>query len=408
VSNTNTPKERLYEFFKDATEQICFDLKVDPSTKDIEKDDDHAEGHAYYTSSGFGALGRFRFMVDLNEKSKNISKRELKATLEINYSEGAAPFYMRENILWLEPHGQFLGRWAAWAVHNFNLDHNRINLESRFQEMDIRIYGLPGYSQPTVPEMKVLIAGLEKYQSDVLVYRFRHVSEDVRYRSFSYAFLVNFEYPYWVFFPELGGLDSGGAGGDFEETEEQLQQLSKKVSVRREYYDIKYEVLEAYLKEHATGFEGTLAPEDMSYTLVEPNGLFGDDFMQSYSKFSRRFEDHDYPHAMRDLRVLVERALKMTCQKKHVKISDISEQSIRKLTERLASKKVISGQQSAWFIAFATVANESAHDDYPKEADMQKSNIKHRILLTLVLGTQLISELESIVSSKKKRKGSNQ
>jgi hypothetical protein len=404
--DTETLRERISGLFDGAVEQVCFDLEVDPLSKRIKKEDDFPEGHGYFTASGYGKLGEFRFTVDLNEKSKNIPERELKAGLSIHYAVGASSYSLHEDILWLEHHGDFLGRWAAWAVHNFNLQHNRLNLQSRFQESSIRIYGLPRYSQPTISEMKLLLAGIEKYQYELLVYRFRHVSQDVRYRSFSYAFLVSNDYDtYWVFFPSLGGLDSGGAGGDFKETEEQIEILGKKLSLERKYFDITYDELEAYLRDHSEGFEGTLPDAGERYTLVSLNGEFGDDFMESYSKFEHRSEEKAYPHALRDLRVLVQRALKQVCNKKHVKISDIKDQSINNLAGRLIRRTGLTAQQSAWFTAFSSVANFSAHDDYPTKKDMQEYHIRHRVMITFVLGTHLLSELEHLLPKKKRKRG---
>lgn len=65
----------------------------------------------------------------------------------------------------------------------------------------------------------------------LLVYKFRHVDPTVKYRSFSYAFLCSHNnfHNFWVFFPNCGGLDSGGASGDLHTIEDLISSVKVKV-----------------------------------------------------------------------------------------------------------------------------------------------------------------------------------
>ncbi|MGH9923222.1 MAG: hypothetical protein ACRD38_10755, partial [Nitrososphaerales archaeon] len=155
--------------------------------------------------------------------------------------------------------------------------------------------------------------------------------------------------------------------------------------------------------EHADSFERIYLinprPQALHYPSEE---AFGRDFVEAYSKFEERYAAKEYPQALRDLRALVQHALEISCQKKDIDISNMKEPDINKISGLLISNNVIDGRLQSWFHAFSSIANQAAHRVFPSNKDLERPNLTQRITVTFQLGTQLISELESVLIKKKK------
>ncbi len=398
----------LYHAFMRAAKQLCDDLDVNYKRVKLERYETRGVGVSY-TVEGKGKIYRFTFHLKTETESSDVTKGKMYATLDIYYSDTAAPFFFHEEISNLKMHPNFLERWTAWAVFNFNLKHNPVNLKSLFHGTSIRVYGLPRYTDPTISELTILLNGVAKCQrGKLVVYRFRHVDRDDKYRSFSYAFLVSTDnmHFYWVFFPQLGGLDSGGASEDLRTAEKLISQISHNLKLERKHFDISYEHLVKFLLEHTDSFERIYLSKPHRQALSRPSEeAFGKDFVEAYSKFEERFAAKAYPQALRDLRALVQHALEITCQKKRIDISTMKDLDISRLSGELIGKNIIDGKLQNWFHAFASIANLASHKVFPTDKDLERLNLAQRIMMTFQLGAQLISELESVLIKKVTLKG---
>ena len=167
--------------------QIAEDLEIDDHIKISHAESEYGFDYTAYLSKGKKG---FDFWLD---KKVNDSNEEMKASLSIDFEEGAVPFHFHENIDYIVGHSDYLSRWAAWAVFNFKQSHEAASLDSLFHETDIRIYGIPGYCDPAEGEAALLFHGIMAInEGNVLIYRFRHVDPPSGYlcRSFSYCVWV--------------------------------------------------------------------------------------------------------------------------------------------------------------------------------------------------------------------------
>ncbi|HJT10255.1 MAG TPA: hypothetical protein VJ771_05670 [Candidatus Nitrosotalea sp.] len=389
---------KLFDQFKDASKQVCDDLGISYENVKAERYETQKMGVSY-TSSGTANGKEFDFYLKTETKQSDVTSGRMSASLQINYDEGSAPFYFNENLDDLKSHSDFLSRWTAWAVFNFNLKHNPVNLESLFNEMDIRVYGIPRYTYPTMGEAHLLIGGINQFPSNkVLIYKFRHMDPSVKYRSFSYAFLVSHNnlHNFWVFFPNCGGLDSGGAGGDLRKMEELIGTI--KTKVERKNFDIIYESLEKFLQKKAIGFRTELEYDDIHMSFAEPSEeAFGNDFVHSYSKFKERYDAKDYSGALRDLRALVQEAMEITCRKKNADLGNLKNRNIGNISGKMKDSQLIDESLYGWFFAFSAGANNASHRGYPTKQDMENHTLRQRVMVTFLLGTHLVDELESIL-----------
>ncbi|MGI0073483.1 MAG: hypothetical protein ACREA3_06705 [Nitrosotalea sp.] len=397
--------DNLFNQFKEASRQICDDLGISYEDVEAERYETPTVGVSY-TARGIGKGQEFDFHLKTETKQSDVTSGQMSASLQIIYDEGSAPFYFDENLDGLKSHSNFLSRWTAWAVFNFNLNHNPANLESLFNEMQIRVYGIPRYSYPTMGEAHLLIGGINQFPPDkILVYRFRHVDPSVKYRSFSYAFLVshnNFR-RFWVFFPSCGGLDSGGASGDLHTMEHLIGTV--KTKVERKSFDIDYKNLEKYLQKNAIGFRTKAEYDDIHMSFIEPSEeKFGKDFVHSYSKFRERYDAEDYSGALRDLRALVQEAMEITCEKKKVDLGNMQSRKIGNISAKMKESQIIDESLYNWFLAFSAEANKASHRGFPTKKDMENYTLRHRIMATFLLGTHLVEELEDVLIPSKTAK----
>ena len=136
-------------------------------------------------------------------------------------------------------------------IHSFNRKRNSKDLNVLFSNIPIRVYGIPDDMEWTWPELYYFVNGINAVQTDnVLIYKFRHVDQYTKYRSFSYGF---FQGSFWVFFLNVGGLDSGDANRNLEQVENLIESMS--VSVTEECIDADYCELEDFLAKRVAPFE---------------------------------------------------------------------------------------------------------------------------------------------------------
>lgn len=389
--------------FESACRQLCEDLAYDYESIKIESDEIDENELDYWVDAAGGKSGDFSFRVKIFPQKQN--KRggdESWASLQIFYSEGADSFFFDELIGYIQGHSDFLARWAAWAILNFKNKHDPVNLSSLFHGAGLQILGVPSSTDPSAI-LKILLAGWSALNEEILVYRFRHADDSVRYRAFSYAFYSTSGRGHeWMIFPRLGGLDSGGAGSNLRITENLIKKMDS-AKIKRKYFDIDYYKFENYLAENSWSFKDNALRHNefkqLAKNLHEPDeSIFGKNFVNSFTKFRERLMENHISGALRDLRALVQQALEITCQKN--KIAFTEDPKIHVLVSRLIEPNPLLDEKLRhWFNAFTDVANRPAHtDDYPTEEDLTVDVIKQRVLVTINLGSQLIHELENVLS----------
>ncbi|MCW4010630.1 MAG: hypothetical protein NWF05_08425 [Candidatus Bathyarchaeota archaeon] len=386
--------DAIFEEFIKATEQIRKDLNIvlEPETDRAESDlgfDFDAE--VFQDSKGFCFCVSEEF---------DGPTRKLTATLSIYFQEGAAPFYINENIDYIAGHSNFLCRWAAWAVFNFKQAHEKISLESLFYESQIRVYGLPRYCDPAEGEASLLFNGMLMLQQDkVLIYKFRHIDPPSGYltRFFSFGVWVNTlkNPPFWVIFPNFCGLDSGRGFSTYKKFGSLISMLKEKLEVEIRNFDIQYEELDTFLLGHATSFNSICREHDL-YNIFYYNGpirvLKGSE--KEFDKFKERLQNKEYPQALRDLRALVQQAEENLVKLKELDYSKIKEPDVNKLASFLVEEGIIDGRLRSWFQAFTSIANIASHKNFPSQQDLKKGVLRVKIMLTFQLGLQLLEELD--------------
>ena len=270
-------------------------------------------------------------------------------------------------------------------LHLFNQKRNSKVLDVLFSNTPIRVYGLPNNMDWTWPELHHFVNGINAVQADnVLIYKFRHVDLDTKYRSFSYSF---FQGSFWVCFLNVGGLDSGGANCNLRRVEDLIKNMSRPAV--EECIDVEYYKLEDFLAKRVAPFE----PQKrglVSFQLSEVvTHKFGPRFALAYSKFLDTYESGDYNQALRDLRAVLQTAMEIICVKKSISVGKSPD--INSLRGLLINHNVIDGKMTVWYCAFTQTANTPSHKVYsPSGDDISDERLKTAILI----GTQLIAELE--------------
>lgn len=389
---------KLFDQFKEASKQICDDFGISYNDVEAERYEEPNVGISY-SARGKGDKYDFYFFLKTYAENNDPLSGIMSASLDITYSDNGGEFSFNEpDISWLKPHPNSLLRWAAWAVFNFNIKHNPVNLEFLFPDPKIRVYGLSNYTNPTIGEMHIVIGGIHHFPPQkLLVYRFRHVDSGDKYRSFSYAFKVSHTtFPsFWIFFLNCGGLDSGGAHGDLLKIEELIDTI--KTKVERIYFDISYDDLKKFLQERGEGLRLQSGLDDMNHYFSDPSeSAFGERFVELFCRFREEFKKENFADALRDMRVLVQVAMESVCKKKNIPL-DKEDNTIGKISAKMFTGDRKDAILSNWFLAFSSSANSSSHKDFPTKEDLKDYTLKHRIMITFILGAHLIEELQKML-----------
>ena len=377
---------KQYRLFHDVVRFMCDDLRISFKAENIDKTESD-KGSTY--RAHMEGKHTLNFLLDTIVKTNKI--QEVRAAIDIEYDKGSASFCTSEDVAKYINEDGYLTRWATRAIHNFNLKHHPVNLNTLFATTEIRVYG--AYSDHTLAlkEMKFLLYGMQFIKMDnPIVYKFRHVNDLTR--TFSYCIFVKDDYypNFWAFFHNMGGLDSGGYRTALKSIEDMIS-TNTTVDFRR--VDIKYAILRKFLSEHVTTFN-RVEQDTISFDLYHVWGNFGLGFAESYSKFLESYDNSEYHRALRDLRTLLQTAMEIVCEKHKIAIPRQS--TIAKLCSLLIKNKVLDGKTRTWYCAFLSIANLPAHREAPIDNDLSYQN-EDRIRITILLGTQLINELGGII-----------
>jgi hypothetical protein len=207
----------------------------------------------------------------------------------------------------------------------------------------------------------------------------------------------------WIFFYNIGGLDSGGWHGDYEFVEGTIAILGKNATV--ENHDMKDRALINFLLRN-----DTLFLDSISLSPFEPESLYpslslhsfseselGHDAFETYKKAEASFIAADYEGALRDLRAAVQGALEYAAERHSIDVSGIKDPDVTNLSGILVNSGKLEGRLIPWFGAFTAFANLASHRAYPTEEELKSPRIRMRVLGTFVLGRQLLREIEYCV-----------
>ncbi len=375
--------DEQYHLFINGASYMCDDLGISLKDADINKKES-LNGSTYRIHiEGEHTLD---FLLDTFVKANKIQKTDVH--VDISYNKGSASFYEYTNIAERINEDGYLVRWVTQVIHNFNLKHRPVNLEALFGTTEIRVYGT--YRDPilALKEMELLLNGMQYAElNKPIVYKFRHVGDLTR--TFSYCFFVSDNHGpnFWAFFHNMSGLDSGGRNISLKIIKEMI---ATNAAPDLQHVDIEYARLYKFLSRHVTTFNH-VGRNTLSFNLNHVWGDFGTTFSESYSKFLESYDNEEYPRALRDLRTLLQTAMEIVCEKNEITIPD--KPNIGTLCSSLVESKVLDGKITVWCCAFLSVANLSAHREFSTEDDLLDQNMKDRIKITILLGTQLINEL---------------
>lgn len=389
----------LLDDFIIATKELASDLEMNSEKVTVEHVQTPRIG-LDYTAQLYVKERGFDFHLRTETEDEDPTRGEMTASLSISFMEEVNPYYFHENIDYIKGYPNFLSRWVSWALFNFRHKHQKVDLQSIFHDTIIRVYGVPRHTARQ--EAELLFRGiLEAQKCKLFIYKFMHIRRGDRYRSFSYAVRVDLEYPapFWVFFPDTCGIDSGGAMRTYKHFEKLITLARSKLEVEVKRFDVEYEELEGYLLRNSYGFESIIRqnePEDLFTFSCPPTVLKGAE--AEHEKFLKRLNAKEYPQALRDLRALVQQAEENVAKKKNIDSSKITSPNVNKLAAFLVREKQLDGRLYPWFQAFTAIANLASHRNFPTNEELKDHTLRKRILLTIYLGEQLLQELEAVVS----------
>lgn len=382
-----------FKDFKSATLYIANELGVKES--DIDFNDHHGEPSGRLFSS-WGASHKYLFEFYARRSYDNSG-----IEVSIGIADSSPP---EENMISFEETVsgfKSFERVAGAALHNYNLKRNPVNFRTIFGRVLPYVFCVP--NNEIKPQLEILLSGIPLGKGNQLeVFKFRHVSEyQDYYRSFSYAFkLHSFHGSVLVIFPELGGLDSGGAYTDLSFADELVDSVRRKGGiVIVKDYDVEYEKLEKFLLLSAYSFQDHLnIPLEIDQFGLPSFKKFGASFDSEWAKFRKKFYDRKIRDALGDIRPLVQDALKLTCNKKGIDLSGDVKLNPNTLIDLLIKERSLDGRFKAWASAFTGFSNIGSHSKIePTDEELDDPVIRKRVVMTILLGVHLIEELETIM-----------
>ncbi len=394
--------DELFEDFKSAVNLLSERLEIDADKIKWSRQEEERTMNLWYSSSGKGEKYSFEFYMDY----------EKRLFLDINYSDSASSFHLNTHM-WPQQRG--MQSFVRRAIHNFNLEHNPVNLEKLFTD-PIIVGGIPRISRPSNFLIDFILKGSLQYPKiKVKIYRFTHMRSD-DYTNFSYMFWIGGEYygrfgsDLWFFFPEAGGPSSGGASLDYEFIEDAIKEVRKiKKDTKVIDFDIEYENLEAFILRRQFGLN------DIHNTVVNqfnlPNiydAYFGKEIESAYNSFKDKYYARRYPEALGDLRAIIQDALELLCQETNTSIIK-KEPDISDLKGYLKKSNIIDDKLLNMISTFTSYANrQGSHtrrdltvDNYPTDNRLKSAydieNKKRQIVITFILGSQILLEVQQIL-----------
>jgi hypothetical protein len=284
----------------------------------------------------------------------------------------------------------------------------------------VRVYGYPISTHPAPLELSIFINGLRENIKKLSIIKFRHVyglnqySTEESYASvFSLAFspITSRDLrsedppdPTWIFFLCVGGLDSFSR--DINEIEKLIKKIPSEIEIMRKDYYLDLRDLIEFLQTEAQHI-GSKKFDDVPDILLRPHPYtFTKKYQNAYSDFLSLYDRKKYAHALRDLRVLLQEACKLSCENLGIDTNPSEEinkdqtkgetKKIHEYVSLLVKNKKLDPTVASLSAAFTTIANLSSHGTYPSDDDLNNYMIKLRTMITFQIGTYMIKELSEI------------
>lgn len=313
------------------------------------------------------------------------------ANVSIPLTETAEPFYFREDITDLKREQNYLDRWVDYAIYNYNLQHSPVTLKSLFNNTRLKVYGDEHEAYSELREVQFFLNGATVLKnSKIVIYKFRHIASQNKYRSFSYALSVIDEMcpRFTIFFLRIVGLDSGGAKMYYDEIERHISECPRPVDVK--LIDIDYFELEKFLKQNVYTFNTPDTSEIKFRPQIPSEHVFGSKFCDDYDICINHYEDRLYSHAFKDLRNLIDRALKTACEKNNLK----PKIKIHEICKQLIGKKILPEHLSNWLRSYTPIGNDATHgNDFSIDTDVRQQQ------MLFLLGTEIIACIQECLDA---------
>lgn len=352
-----------------------------------------------------GKVGRITFNVSTHTDSDDVNDWTIiQYSLRITSNDDNESYSKNERFRKKDGPPLPVAGWLMLAFYQRNL-RTRPDLSKLLAGQDIRIISLPEYDHHY--DFAAMLSGLATSQFSLEVLRFRHVyldestgNHDVKV-EFSYAIRMN---EFWAIFPFLGPVWSYSALQDQKDGEEELQGVKAGISLALSSIDFDKEEFMSFVMRYETTYRDHFDYSSLRVSLDSLLNISHDPQAERktyYEKEIGKIEDSiwekDYPHAIRDLRALIEDYSRELLKKNGVSFEEKDE--LHELKSKMIQNKLVEGRLNSWFEAFAAFGNKSAHENYPTKEQVHESQIlRNRTELTILIGKVLLSEILEAIS----------
>jgi hypothetical protein len=364
-----------------------------------------------YTLECYGESGKTIFSVSTQSDSSDLNEwNSIQYSLTIRTNDENENFFKTDRFRAGKDQALAMHGWLIQALYERNL-RVKPDLDKLLGGLDIRIISMPESDHNY--DFLTLLRGLatEQYHIDVL--RIRHVHMDEFSQSpeikveFSYAIQMS---DFWAIFPILGAVWSNSYALDLKGGENELVKVNPSIQLGLFGFDFDKEEFMNFVMRYENTYRSHLdysTLEDSINMLIDVFPMRGRELKTYYEKEINGIEDliwkKDYPHAIRDLRALIEdesRALLRSHAIPYEEKDDLSD-----LKTKMIDSKLLEGRLRSWFEAFSSFGNNSAHGNYPATKSVRESSVvRNRTDLTILIGKELLSEI--IMAIEKSGKGS--
>ena len=128
--------DRQYGLLRTAVSYICNDLGINYKNMKIKRTES-AAGSIYRTH----IADEYTLNFGLNTIVKMNKIQKIIAEIGIKYDSDSVSFQISDDITEYIDKDNYLERWAAYGIHKFKLEHNPVNLNARFGEHILKVYG---------------------------------------------------------------------------------------------------------------------------------------------------------------------------------------------------------------------------------------------------------------------------
>jgi hypothetical protein len=385
-----TSDDISFQEFKQAVLDVSKELRVKEEELSY-NDDINRNGRLVYYA--YGASDSYYFVYYAN-KYKN--DESIEVTIDI--SESSPPedkmVSFKDQVTGFRSYERVTGA----ALHYYNLNKHPVELKNLFGNVPMYTFNKP--NGQIKAQIEVLLNGIPLGEGiELEVYKFRHVDRfKDYYRYYSYVFkFYTTNGSLIVSFPWLGALDSGGAYSDLQFTDNKIKSVTDHGgTVKTFHYDIEYDKFENFFCLNSINIVNNLTPELEINQLKLPSfKAFGNDFKKEWDKFVRKFYQRNLRDAYGDIRRIVQDAMMITCVKKGIDFPEESNRNPNTLVGVLIQNHVLEGKFQEWTKAFTAFSNNGGHSIIePTERDLEDLILRKRIVLVIMLGIQLMEELQ--------------